>query len=855
MSARKRMGPFPAVRPVRTTQDNPVRRAWHRTCAAWAARLAAALACGTAANAGNYADAVWLDYQESAGASGDVILIDAVVEEPALYTYYAALVWNTGYMGLQRGGSGFEKHVHFSIWDSPDGTPVEVLWKAPGVVAERFGGEGTGFKAMWEFNWQTGVTYRLCVTLEAEGGVTDYKAHFLDPQTDSWKHLATMRRFDKEYSFSKVSSFIEDFGGTAENKRAYLCGNGWLRKDSGDWIELKTAKYEVSQFPYSCTNHDVDVAGHMFRAETGGAVTHDTPIGTKLCARPLPETGHPLSIGHRGASLFAPENTRASFDACIGCADLVEFDVRPSADGDLVVMHDGTVDRTTDGSGSVAALTTGALAGLDAGSWFSDSYAGQRIPTMADAVASIASYATPLIEHKAGTAAAYVGLLNSLGLATNVVVQSFDYDFLRAVHALDPSVRLAALGSGVLTTNLLDDLAAQGVEIVSWAKTALTPMDIHEAHRRGLDVFVWTVDGAAIDGFAKLGVDGIISNDPHLVHDLSGNCSARRPLADGLVAYWKLDDGQADSSAATAIDVEKLNDGTLVGFGSPPSWSADSPFPKSGCLSFDGVDDHVAIPRSESLDIGTNALTLSAWVRMDSEVPSIAHGYGSIYDSAADAYVLYQDRGNKELRFKVTDAAGDAARPGASHNALAAATWHHLAAVFNGSVGRLSGQALLFLDGRLVDVHTGKDGGGGRGLVGAVKTGQIAMLGRNGSANDGWFAGQIDDVAVWRRALSAGEIRTIHRRGLEGYSLQSLVQQLAVAGIGIDPAKEELLLDACLFHGTADSNAFFVERATDVRGPYTSAQVLSVAPLSDIYRVAVPMPPARPAFFRVGIQP
>ena len=129
----------------------------------------------------DYADSVWLDYQEGLTTSGDVIMTDIRVEETTLYTYYAGLVWNHGYMGLQRGGGPYFKHVHFSLWDPPHGGFAEVVWAADGVVTERFGGEGTGWKSVWPFDWEEDITYRLCVALVHTNSATDYMAFFFDP--------------------------------------------------------------------------------------------------------------------------------------------------------------------------------------------------------------------------------------------------------------------------------------------------------------------------------------------------------------------------------------------------------------------------------------------------------------------------------------------------------------------------------------------------------------------------------------------------------------------------------------------------------------------------------------------------
>lgn len=246
--------------------------------------LATLLSCWMAVPAfAEYADSVWLDYQEGLGTSGDVIMTDIQVEVTALYTYYAGLVWNNGYMGLQRGGNGFYKHVHFSVWDPAEGGFAELVWADTGVVTERFGGEGTGWKAMWPFNWQQNTTYRLCVTLSHTNSATDYTADFFDPTAGTWKHVATFRRNDAQHSFSYIASFVEDFGDTLASRRSCLFGNAWLKTFQSGWIDLRTASYATGG---SQTNKDADVVGGMFRLETGGNTTSDTPTYTMLSRLP-----------------------------------------------------------------------------------------------------------------------------------------------------------------------------------------------------------------------------------------------------------------------------------------------------------------------------------------------------------------------------------------------------------------------------------------------------------------------------------------------------------------------------------------------------------------------------------------
>lgn len=158
--------------------------------------------------------------------------------------------------------------------------------------------------------------------------------------------------------------------------------------------------------------------------------------------------GIPKVIGHRGACAYAPENTFASFRkaAELG-ARWVEFDVRLTRDGDLVLMHDDTLNRTTDGKGRVLAQDGAALAKLDAGAWFSGAFAGERVPTLAETIALLAELKLGAdIEIKAApadapaTAAALARILDSHwpAAAPPPLVTSFEVAALEAIKALAP---------------------------------------------------------------------------------------------------------------------------------------------------------------------------------------------------------------------------------------------------------------------------------------------------------------------------------------------------------------------------------------------------------------------------------
>ena len=110
----------------------------------------------------------------------------------------------------------------------------------------------------------------------------------------------------------------------------------------------------------------------------------------------------PVAVAHRGDSKHAPENTVSAISAANGKAQLVEFDVRECATGQLIVIHDETVDRTTNAKGEVAEMSFEQLRALDAGSWFSANFKGEQIPTLSEAIAAVPTDATALWNTRRG---------------------------------------------------------------------------------------------------------------------------------------------------------------------------------------------------------------------------------------------------------------------------------------------------------------------------------------------------------------------------------------------------------------------------------------------------------------------
>lgn len=234
--------------------------------------------------------------------------------------------------------------------------------------------------------------------------------------------------------------------------------------------------------------------------------------------------GRVLVEAHRGDSMHAPENTIASIHSAFGLADLTEFDVHATSDGHLVLMHDSTVDRTTNGSGPVSSYALAEIKMLDAGSWFSPAFAGERVPTMTEAIhAAVAGGLRPLVERKAGSAAAYHNEFVNMALApADFRVISFDWGFLDALDTLDSSYILGALGSGEITQVTIDAVKSVGADFLDWQHNTITPSVVDLVHANGMELHTWTVDSPArMQQLIDMGVDGITTNSPATLLQLS----------------------------------------------------------------------------------------------------------------------------------------------------------------------------------------------------------------------------------------------------------------------------------------------------------------------------------------------
>ena len=231
-----------------------------------------------------------------------------------------------------------------------------------------------------------------------------------------------------------------------------------------------------------------------------------------------------LVVAHRGASRYAPENTLAAFRLALEQgARAVECDVRRTRDEHLVVIHDATVDRTTDGFGLVSALPLDMLRGLDAGRWFRAEFAGERVPLLEEVLTLVGGRALIQVEIKndpipaAGIEAQVVDAVRGCGMESEVLVMSFDHQSIRIVRDLRPDI-----ATGILyAARLVDPVAAARA---AWANALCLDWQyldrdvVAQARGAGLGICVWTVDDEeAFRRCQELGVDAVASNDPPLL--------------------------------------------------------------------------------------------------------------------------------------------------------------------------------------------------------------------------------------------------------------------------------------------------------------------------------------------------
>lgn len=228
-----------------------------------------------------------------------------------------------------------------------------------------------------------------------------------------------------------------------------------------------------------------------------------------------------INIAHRGASNYAPENTLAAFLKAqeLG-ADYLECDVHLSKDGELIIIHDDKLDRTTNGTGYVKDYTLAELKEVDAGGKFHESFAGEQLITLNELLEQFYGEIGLLIELKnpkmyPGVEEKVAELLSEYRALSGIIIQSFDIESMRKMSDLVPQLEVALLmkrSIKKMPEELIKDFTSFATYInfnVSYANKRL----VNQIHKHGGKVLVWsTKDQRRIDKAYQYQVDGIISD-------------------------------------------------------------------------------------------------------------------------------------------------------------------------------------------------------------------------------------------------------------------------------------------------------------------------------------------------------
>jgi glycerophosphoryl diester phosphodiesterase len=235
-------------------------------------------------------------------------------------------------------------------------------------------------------------------------------------------------------------------------------------------------------------------------------------------------------IGHRGAAGHEPENTLISFKKALELdVDMIELDVYMLKTGELVVMHDNKVDRTTNGAGYVMDYSFSDLRALDAGR-------GEKVPTLSEVLDLIDKKVPVNIELKGLHTAKSVALLiadykNTKGWTDDLfIVSSFNHVELAEFAKLMPTVKTGALAEGILLgySEYAEKLGSYSANL---SAEFVTPELVEDAHKRNLEVFVYTInDESEVTRMCDLGVDGIFTNFPDQARAYVGGFCPMTPV-------------------------------------------------------------------------------------------------------------------------------------------------------------------------------------------------------------------------------------------------------------------------------------------------------------------------------------
>jgi len=315
--------------------------------------------------------------------------------------------------------------------------------------------------------------------------------------------------------------------------------NGTIQWFINGQIDGKPTKAATPALPRSAK---LRVGGEAFRGALDELAVYETALAAdrvlahyRAALSSLPDREKIVTVGHRGNNQFAPENTRISYVQAVDSGTpVVEMDLRLTSDGEIILMHDDTVNRTTNARGKIAQFTAEQIQKLDAGSWKDPKYRGESVPRLEQITDVCRGKAIMMLDLKAtGLGEKLAQWLSTTKFPKDKVILApwtdEEGEALRR-HLPDlPMIRL----SGKVPVETVDDAYFTKMKAIGFSGFSidwrfLPQSFVEAAHRHGMNVYTWTVNAPPeVSGAVLAGVDGIVTDDPAAVMRLVSSLAAK----------------------------------------------------------------------------------------------------------------------------------------------------------------------------------------------------------------------------------------------------------------------------------------------------------------------------------------
>lgn len=265
---------------------------------------------------------------------------------------------------------------------------------------------------------------------------------------------------------------------------------------------------------------------------------------------------HAAVIAHRGASGYAPEHTLAAFRGAIEAgADYIEIDLQLTKDGQIIAMHDNTVNRTTNAKGKIASMTLDDIKQLDAGSWFNrhhpmyarEEFTEQQVPSLSDIFVAFGRGTRYILEIKdtqnnPGIEEKLLATIRHFQLEEQVIIQSFDAKSLKKIHRMDDKIELLQL----MWYNTPARISSASLDKIKKYATGISPnfpkinaAYVHKVQKSGLRIYPYTVNYQLnMDRALSWGVDGIYTDYPDRFREVLQRNSSYVYLLRYTLSQW-----------------------------------------------------------------------------------------------------------------------------------------------------------------------------------------------------------------------------------------------------------------------------------------------------------------------------